>query len=296
MFTVNSSQGIYHFKEQTKRTVSSEFALLRSQTACRNKTPTTHPLYVTLEISSRCNFFCPMCRRTSVDEHGEDMSLRVFQEVERGLCDMGLPVSINYYNAGEPLMNPNLSVMVSALRVKKKTISTNGYLPFSWLASSSMSRVTISIDGHCRESYRAFRGDHYGVVVNRTMDYLQAKMDHQKKEQTTIIQMLDFPGLAGEKEDFIRFWLNAPGVDAVHIKKLEDQKDGVVRSTCRLPFVHLCVFANGDVGPCHTDIEKEMVVGNVLEFPLKNLWSCRELYNIQQGRATCSKCRCPYEE
>jgi MoaA/NifB/PqqE/SkfB family radical SAM enzyme len=114
----------------------------------RSALSTTHPVLVTLVVTRRCNLACGYCNE--YDHISQPVpTAELLARVDR-LAEMG--TSIVTISGGEPLLHPDLELVVSHIRRRGMiaTVITNGYpLTQSWirrLNEAGLDYLQISID------------------------------------------------------------------------------------------------------------------------------------------------------
>jgi len=115
--------------------------------------------FLVLNITIRCNSRCLMCDFWK-NQNGEELSVREIQNV----ADSAEKLNIKKFviSGGEPLLHPDFTSIVKALKKTKAKLSlaTNGimleeYAPF---IAKSFSTVFVSLDGGDPEVYKKVRG------------------------------------------------------------------------------------------------------------------------------------------
>lgn len=122
---------------------------------------------------------------------------------------------------------------------------------------------------------------------------------------TVRVNFVKQPENEQELKWFIEFWLRQ-GVNSIGVQNFIDWQRKVVDGEyeeieyhCNLPFNHLIVRYNGDVLPCCMFVSTELVVGNIYEDNIEDIWrsekvkKLRELHQMPYGwskNATCKKC------
>ena len=78
---------------------------------------------------------------------------------------------------------------------------------------------------------------------------------------------------------------------------VSEKKEPIKEGSCSLPFTNLVVYANGDVGVCCMDYDAKLVVGNIKDNKLKDIWfgpvaqEIREsMENNQLIKPLCQQC------
>ena len=50
-----------------------------------------------------------------------------------------------------------------------------------------------------------------------------------------------------------------------------------------MPFQRLAIFANGDVAPCCSFFSKKLIVGNITQSSVKEIWDSKIMKGIRKG-------------
>lgn len=268
----------------------------RWELAGRFELETRVPLHVDFELSTSCNYRCPMCpfgmpkesRPPSFDavkgRFPIDLFRRVIDEgVPRGLC----AVDLSYFN--EPLLRRDLMDFVDYATdhgVLDIMFSTNGELlspPLTErLLDSGLTRFMVSLDAHSEETFREIRvGGDYHKVVGNLEHFLRRKRERGQVLPVTRVSFVRTKLNEHEVEAFLEYW--RPLVDYVCVQELLEL-DGMSSLTpttirtnldfrCHMPWHRLTIRANGDALPCCTIYGQELVMGNVARQPLEEIWT-----------------------
>lgn len=256
--------------------------------------PSWGPTRVRIEPSSVCNLRCQHCP-TGVS----------YGKVERTVMEPALFECIltqlrrnaNFtecvlYLGGEPLLNKQLPLMIRRLRaettVSRILFNTNGMLLHEplcrELAEAGVDQIEISIDGRtAEENNRIRRGADYAKV----RDHIRLLARFLPTERITIANTVvkrpgdpdrpttpsflaeDFPGLAIQSTYAMKW----PGLEVEH--SLLAEASPTLQSPpcyCKKPFTEVAIRANGDVVPCCFDLGSELVLGNIKEQDLLDIW------------------------
>ncbi len=274
------------------------------------------PNQVVIENSSICNLNCVMClpkkstrEKSMIDEGLLDHVLSQFK-------DLGLTYT-EFHTINEPLLHPKLDRLLTICRKYniKVGISTNGLLIKERLEIlnefSDIIGISVSIDGATRETYNKIR---QGGEFNDLIDNLNAL------EEAQIIKEGKFPrvqvalsnlnifeaGLFFEtfkmiKPYNIRFTLlNCLAADNSVFK---EQKFALydkykAKEACPLPFVSMFVLNNGKVTVCCRDFHESLIVGNINDNTLLEIWNGQKIKEIRNahrsgkldGHPVCAEC------
>lgn len=132
-----------------------------------NMFPSPYPLFLDIEVTTKCNLKCDKCARTIYNMKSEDMVFDYFCEI----IDSCVPLlRINFVGLGEPLMNPDIFRMINYCSSKGiiTSLVTNGMLlnrdNSEKLIDSGLNELTFSIDGADDLSFKRERG---GANLNK---------------------------------------------------------------------------------------------------------------------------------
>lgn len=222
---------------------------------------------------------------------------------------------------GEPLINKNLPQMIEFAKkaniADRVEIITNASLltheTSRALIDAGLNTVKISLQGLSTARYSEVCG--YNLDFEELIGNI--RYFHQnKKECKLFVKVVDIALKSGEEEKFYNLFSDIS--DRMYIEQCRPVYDGVhysesaavtvdrygrvhqKRQVCPLPFFMLGIFPNGDVEPCDT-IYKPVVIGNVNEDTLFDLWNGAKLRNFQMmqlkrqrnGNPRCAVCCAP---
>ncbi|GBF33443.1 hypothetical protein DCCM_2544 [Desulfocucumis palustris] len=222
---------------------------------------------------------------------------------------------------GEPLINKNLPRMIELAKkagiADRVEIITNASL-----LTPEMSKALIQAGlDTIRISLQGLSAVKYGEVCGHSLDF-EELVDNiryfyqNKKGCKLFVKVMDIALEPGEDEKFYSLFSDIS--DRMYIEQCRPVYDGVhyaagaavtadrygrvhrKRRVCPLPFFMLGIFPDGDVEPCDT-IYKPVVLGNVNEDTLLNIWKGRKLreFQIMQlkkqrgGNPGCAVCCAP---
>lgn len=231
---------------------------------------------------------------------------------------------LRIYSTGEPLLNPYFCDMVAY--AKKKNISnwietvTNGSLLNPTLnqklADSGIDRIRISIEATTKEEYKSICG--VDIEYSRLIENISDLYDRTRGKCDIYIKTVNISVDTKEKEQF--FYDNFSGIcDKIYIEnivpvwadfdELDDKytyADWGLMGTdiwqeikvCPFIFYGCVINSDGQVTPCCTDWERNMVYGNVAEQDIKEIWYGEKMrsfwINMLKGKRdiykSCKKC------
>lgn len=286
--------------------------------------PLKTPYVIQIDPSSKCNFKCKFCPTSKDnDEKRTIMSFELFKKIINELVcfDDKLKV-IKLWKDGEPLLNKDIPEMIKYAKEKeiaeKIEITTNGYLLNEQLnyklIESGLDKIIISIEGLNEEDYLR----NSGVKINFNQFIKNIKHLYDNKKQCVVhVKIIDVSLSEECKEKFFNLFNNIS--DEMFIEKaiscwpdFEDESishnalnvwgsDIEKKEICSLPLYSLVVNANGKVSMCCNDWQQKLVVGDVSNQSLREIWDSTKVkeYQILQLSKkrklsyVCSQCKYP---
>ena len=269
------------------------------------------PLFISVEPAAICQLHCPACpvgrgenQKSKITNHQSPMMpLEVFRRV---LAECRETASvIQFYFQGEPLLNKDLPQMIrEACEAGLYTIvSTNSQAMTPELAEalvqSGLNRIIISMDGLTQESYGAYR---IGGSLEKTKDALQylrkSKIKNQNSKILIELQVLRLKSNEHEWRAFKQQY-KLFGADRLVFKtaQLYDYQNGhplmptnpkysryilgkdgkyhrrKLSKGCFRVWSGAVITTNGDVLPCCYDKSHAYAYGNIMEKPLRELFT-----------------------
>ena len=273
------------------------------------------PICITWQITSRCNLRCIHClagEESKLNELSVDQAKDFINDLA------GMNVFYINVGGGEPLLHPNFFEIMDYAHEKGvyAQFSTNGTLIESKIAaeiSKSNLRVQVSLDGWAATVNDSIRGaGTYKKAIEAIRVLCEKKVITAvncvvtKQTIAGLDQMLALANLYGAKlrlsrlrpsgrakdlwqelapsrEQYIQLyqWLrNHPEVNTgdsfFFLSPLGPPLPGL--SYCGAGKLTCSVSPQGDVYPCPFTVDPSLVVGNVKENPLSQLWREAELF------------------
>lgn len=280
------------------------------------------PLHVDFELSTYCNFRCPMCpfgmpkdsRPATFDSVSGWFPFDLFQKVIDEGVPLGLKaIDLSYYT--EPLLHHNLIDFIDYADDKGVLdimFSTNGQLLIDDMADklldTGLTRLMVSLDADTEDTFEQIRvGGNFNKVVGNLEYFLRRKKERGQVLPITRVSFVKTQLNEHELQDFIEHW--KPLVDYMSIQELmefDEMKTDLTPSSrisnfdfqCHQPWHRLTIRANGDALPCCTIWGQQMPVGNVREQSLAEIWNSPQMRDLRQlhreGRyydnPICKKC------
>jgi radical SAM protein with 4Fe4S-binding SPASM domain len=207
----------------------------------------------------------------------------------------------------EVLLYKQIQDVLSRIRsagVMDVFLGTNGVLLndeiCDFVVDNKIARVEISIDATTRETYQKIRGkDEFERVTSNVRRLIEAK--RRKNSDLPIIRLCFCVQELNidEADEFVETWrdlvdyvdlqemIDFSYVDELRatgtIKEIENIRNEDIDETyCAYPFNSLHVWANGDITPCCTFFGKSLVVGNIKDTTLTDVWNGDGMQQIRQ--------------
>ena len=268
------------------------------------------PVEIAIELTNYCNLRCIMCPVPAMRRNrgfmDEALFKRVAADVSRESGFLFLPQGF-----GESLLHARWSRFIDfavSLRIRPIVILTNGMLLGEEKVPSLMNSsdiVVVTVDGSTAKTYESVRvNGKFSVVTKNIEDFL--KMRGHSATPHLIVRMIRMRDTQEDVEAFRTLWSGKIGRgDIIQISDCIDWAGsvpyrGVVenriqekRHPCRMLWKNLTVYHDGRVSPCCYDAEGELVVGNVRDQSLREIWSGRSLQNLRDSHLTCQFNRIP---
>lgn len=263
--------------------------------------PLDAPLTIYVEPTNRCNLSCDFCPQSLEDYEDrtgkrQDMPIDLWRKIMDEIRIMEIK-SLKLYFFGEPLLHPDIVEMVSIAKTvcERVELTTNGMALSVKTATGLLGvldylRVSIYPDvKHPEHVVRNVarlwdlrEGLHHSNPYICAKVFSQAEADSIRPFYENIVDEIAVEGLHTIGSEFVQISQQA--------------KDD--RKACPYPFYNLVVKSNGDVVPCCVAWEDSLVVGNVREETLLEIWRGDKLARIHrlhlEGRrgelAACAKC------
>jgi radical SAM protein with 4Fe4S-binding SPASM domain len=200
-------------------------------------------------------------------------------------------------------------------------INTNGLLldalKMEDLVNSKLDSILISIDGSDKETYEKIRkGGNYDILDNNIRELIRIRNKNglqfpkvklhavRMKENCDSIDLLReiYSGIV----DDIHISNETPFFDTDRNEKYEEEIRKAKRKSCSQLWQRLAISWNGDVAMCCNDWIPQIVLGNIDEKSIYDIWHGEKLNYIRdlhrqmkfEKISVCKDCICPesYEQ
>ncbi|OGW04875.1 MAG: hypothetical protein A2W77_05640 [Nitrospinae bacterium RIFCSPLOWO2_12_39_16] len=272
------------------------------------------PLKVTIEITNACNSDCIMCPRQSMTRPVKNMDFELYKKIIDDCGKVGVKI-IQPFNFGEPLMHNRLGEFIRYAKEHTRSrvqISTNAALLNSEkaieLLDSGLDRINIDIDGFTKDTFEKVRKNlDFDRVVENTERFIELKKRLNKNIFITV-SIINMDETSGEIVEFKRYW--KPRVDRVldveyntWTGSVENRNESINNSKrfncpCKMLWDQMVILEDGKVALCCLDYDGKVIVGDMKNESILNIWNGKILNNLRQKQielkfdeiSTCRAC------
>lgn len=259
------------------------------------------PKYIMIQTTSYCNADCVICPYKSlVDKQPQGfMNKMTYKKIIDEISNYNVK-RILLYLMNEPLMDKDIVNKINYAKEKNPKaivhIVSNGSLLNKKLSdeliNSRLDYIEFSILGNTEETYKKVMHLDFYKTRKNILDFIRiAKIENKGKDYINI-KITKTPRLLSDKEkdETINFW-NSKGIkninyfdnpisragNASFIPKIKKNSVCGCKSIWANDMMH--IIYNGDVVLCCMDWKREVILGNVKENDLYNIWNSK-LYDI----------------
>ena len=256
------------------------------------------PVNIDIEVIDDCNFRCKHCYRNVEDgviQKVNSTGIEIDMELYNSILDEGYKNNLKAINlgfSGECLLNKNIIPMIKQARSKGVIdirIITNGSLlsekMSEELLQSGITFLSVSIDAASDDVYYKLKGKHLFQQVTNNLKRLY-EIREDLGLDIPLIRASFYSASENRHEESIFIEKYSKYCDFIDIQPFSDfgcnqYREG--RLNCLNPFRRLAIFADGKVAPCSSFFSKGLIIGNVKESSLKELWYSDRMQKIHNS-------------
>ncbi|MGD9344564.1 MAG: radical SAM protein [Candidatus Aminicenantes bacterium] len=256
---------------------------------------------VSIEITNACNLECIMCARNKMSRDVGFMDFDLYCKIIDE-CAERKPVVLLPQGFGESLLHPRWVEMIKYAKdrsVEPIVLITNGTVlnekNISALLDLELDQVVISIDGVNKNTFeRIRRGADFERVTENVMRLIEFRKERNVNKPSINLRIIQMKETEAEIEPFFEKWqpLLGPG-DEVSVNAyntwagaVEDRsvKEKRIPETkpCKQLWKMCFIYWNGDVAPCCVDYDGELVIGNVRDSSIADIWRSKKLREMRR--------------
>lgn len=272
----------------------------------------TVPRYIDVELTNNCNFrccFCPTGTR-SMNRSKGFMPDTVVDEMIANINKYNIP-GVRFIRWGEPTLHPKYIEILRRVKTETKAavhINTNGSLlteeHMQALVDMGLDSLKYSFQGADEGTYNEMRegGDYYKLLNgikrlneirgDKPVPFIQISttltgetLDQVEAFKKDVEGLCDYYNIGYTK-------LNHLNVEAMNVSEEEKKKIRALKeretnnhqyvSVCYESFDKLSINWNGDVTLCNNDYDNFLIVGNILDMDLKQIFTSRAADQYRQ--------------
>lgn len=262
------------------------------------------PRAVLTQTISRCNAKCIFCCHSTEPEaiqHGrmeDGLINKIIDEIGQNKFWMGRfsPFLIN-----EPLMDTRMPEILARARkvcgpLLKTEITTNAGLLTEDVArrliDAKLSQLWISVNGYTKETYEATMGIDYDKSMANIQGFLDLKKRMGARRPSVYISTVITNITEGERDMARAFWADKDVELEMHEvdNRIGESKAKELRSSAHTNvdlrrhckhFLKKCyIIENGDMIICCNDWRHTVVVGNVVDKSIREVWNSKHFKEL----------------
>ncbi len=262
------------------------------------------PPKLILESTNICNAACTMCLYPKMIRRKGMMSFELFKKIIDEYSTSTATRRVQMNNIGEPLLDPLLIEKIKYAKEKgvvQVFCFSNGSLlnkkTSEDLIDSGLDYLIISLDGTNRESYEKIRINlKFNEVIENVRNFLiiREKKRANKPKIELHVTISDENRL--EEKKFVKKMRGlADYVSIAHAHNWAGQReiknaDVIQKSNktdlapCTNLWSELTILWDGRVALCCLDYEGKLILGDINEESLKNIWNGKRIQAIRQSQ------------
>ncbi len=284
---------------------------LENRTRLEEVIPIKVPFTVFVDPADICNFqcrFCPTGNRRLIKTTKRKpglMDFELYKKIINDISEFESPVKVlRLYKDGEPLLHPRFADMIRYAKERgcasEIDTTSNGSLlnPEKNLAliEGGLDRINISVEGVSRENYKKF--SKYQIDFNRFVDNIRHLYEHKKN---CLVVLKTCGDVLSEEERELFFKTFGDIADRIFIEhvapcwpnfKMQDltpnSEFGIYGQeikeveVCPYIFYSISVNSDGTVSLCFLDWARELIIGDIKNQSLKDIWNGEVLFNYRK--------------
>lgn len=259
--------------------------------------PIAYPKHVMLELTNACDLACRHC-----PYHGDDiekqrpigsMTEAMWRAALREIADWQVPVVLQPWGMGEPLLHPRLwDVVREAKRHEQLEVGfySNGNQwqekDIAEAFESHIDWICLSIDGVQRDVFEHYR---VGADLDRVLATLEALHEERARRREhgldpglqIRVNMVAYPELSEHVDEAVAFFRRyADSVMVSRFRKAGDRRFSPVnlpRIPCYQLYTMMAITCDGHVVQCCEDQQGEASVGAFPARSLAEIWNGQAL-------------------
>jgi radical SAM protein with 4Fe4S-binding SPASM domain len=252
-----------------------------------------------IEPTNTCNLRCTFCFVTDgMTRDGGFMDFNLFKKIIDDCNDLE---HLCMHNWGEPLLHKDIFRMIEYAKnkgVNYVVMNTNGTLltdkMINRIVNSKLDIIRFSIDGSA-ETFKRVRGVEL-ENIEKNIKKLKTIKEKKRPELKMGVVFTVEEDTEGDAEEYINHWKKI--VDHVRLqpKLITSPRTEVCPEPFGKDYGKLVVLWDGRVIPCCVDYNANLMIGNIQNDTIPNLWKSEKLNILREQHLkgefpdTCANC------
>ena len=256
------------------------------------------PPMVDIGVTNLCNANCIMCPHSKLKDIGT-MEIGQYKKVIDDCAKFKVKIiTLSFF--GEPLLDKTLIEKIKYAKSKKMFVAfyTNAsLLSKAWigkLLKSKLDSITISFDSNNKETYEKIRrGLKFDIVKKNILNLIELRKEKDSKLKINIV-VVELEENKDEIKSFYKEWKKK--VDSINIINMRNWASAIdkrgtegsfhyrgnKRSPCALLWQKMVIDWNSDVVLCCDDYSHQIVLGNLKNQTVEEIWKGDKLKEIRK--------------
>ena len=277
------------------------------------------PLHLDIDVTTACNFHCPMCPAGNSGhifpgfQKGRFLERELYRRALAEAAVFGLP-SLRLGMTGEPLLAPDIAEWASeakAAGVLDISLITNGRLLTPGLSrrliEAGLTRLMISVDAGSPEVYARVRpGGDWDLLLANVDAFLRLRAEMGSVTPLLRVSFVEmgvnqadrgaFEAIFGPRADYLSFqrYQNILGGPETDFRPEGGAEAPSGPGFCTEPLTRLALQADGGLFPCCSDFGRQRPLGNLRTGGLLATWQSAEALSLigpgAGRREPCRRC------
>lgn len=257
------------------------------------------PGVIWIENTNACNLRCIICPNKDMTRKVGFMEMEVYKKIVDECIQLRIK-QIDFVGFGEPLLDKLVIDKVAYAKMRginTVTMTTNGTLLAPELGGelvrAQLDELGVSIDAATSETYDKMRPPgKLEVVEENVRNLLKVRNQMGLTKPKVKVKFNKAPENASEVEIFKRKWHGL--ADRIYISFVLNWAGAVGRGPfewhgtarrepCPMIFTYMTIQWDGKVCLCCLDYEGEVILGDIKEASIRQVWHNKELQRIRQA-------------
>ena len=266
----------------------------RARDAVRVSSPAPFPTQIRLENTNACNAHCTMCPRELLSRPKGFMDRDLFERI-LGQLDGREIKKFTIQGYGEPLLDKNFCHFIR--RVKQEldcptfTVSNGSVITPEFakeMVASGLDKIKISFYGTNKEEYEAI---HRPLNYEKTVRGIEALIEAKQAARSKMIIRLQYIGKWWKFPRFAWQWGTRVRIGYNTFHNYGDGRDfnkteGKAKPCPILNEPIFQILWTGEVVPCCYDFDGKMILGDLREQTIEEIWEGERYQAIREAHVT----------